>query len=69
MRESSTDSVSGGRTLGLVREEGVDLAGRTVVGDNVEALVVHVEDEVLALCERMDFSAISRQVVDIQNSP
>ena len=36
-------------TLGLVREEGVDLAGRTVVGNDGEALVVHVEDQVLTL--------------------
>ena len=36
-------------TLGLVFEEVVDLAGGTVVSDNGEALVVHVEDEVLAL--------------------
>ena len=37
------------RTLGLVLEEVVDLARGTVVGDNGEALVVHVKDEVLAL--------------------
>ena len=37
------------RTLGLVRKEVVDLARRTVVGDDSEALVVHVEDQVLAL--------------------
>ena len=37
------------RTLGLVSEESVDLAGRTVVRNDGEALVVHVKDEVLAL--------------------
>ena len=36
-------------TLGLVFKEVVDLAGRTVVCDDGEALVVHVKDEVLAL--------------------
>ena len=39
-------------TLGLVFKEVVDLAGGTVVSDNGEALVVHVEDEILALCAR-----------------
>lgn len=37
-------------TLCLVLEEVIDFAGRAVVRDDVEALVVHVEDEILALC-------------------
>lgn len=37
-------------TLGLVIKEVLDLGGRAVVGDNVEALVVHVQDQVLTLC-------------------
>lgn len=36
-------------TLGLVGEEGVDLGGRSVVRDDGEALVVHVQNQVLAL--------------------
>ena len=40
---------NGERTLGLVRKEVVNFAGGTVVGDNGEALVVHVEDQVLTL--------------------
>lgn len=36
-------------TLSLVLEEVVDLAGRSVERDDVEALVVHVEDQVLTL--------------------
>lgn len=36
-------------TLGLIFKEVVDLAGRTVVCDNGETLVVHVEDQVLTL--------------------
>ena len=39
-------------TLGLVFKEVVDLAGRTVVCDDGEALVVHVENQVLALATR-----------------
>ena len=38
-----------GLTLGLVRKEVVDFARRTVVCDDSEALVVHVEDQVLTL--------------------
>lgn len=38
-------------TLGLVCEEMVDFARRAVVCDDVEAFVVHVEDEVLTLFE------------------
>ena len=34
-------------TLGLVLEEIVDLLCRSVVGANLEAVVIHVEDEVL----------------------
>ena len=37
------------RTLCLVGEEGVNLGRRAVVRDDVEALVVHVENQVLAL--------------------
>ena len=45
------------RTLCLVRKEVVDLAGRAVVGDDGEALVVHVEDQVLTL-EEMGLSTM-----------
>ena len=47
-------------TLGLVCKEVIDFAGCAVVGNDGEALVVHVEDEVLALnvcyCRRADTS-------------
>ena len=36
-------------TFCLVVEEVLDFAGRPVVRDDGEALVIHVEDEVLAL--------------------
>ena len=36
-------------TLGLVCKEVIDFAGCAVVGNDGEALVVHVENEVLAL--------------------
>ena len=36
-------------TLGLVLQELVNLAGGAIVGNDVEALVVHVEDQVLTL--------------------
>jgi hypothetical protein len=32
-----------------VLEEVIDLARRAIVGDNIEALIIHVKDEVLAL--------------------
>ena len=37
-------------TLGLVLQEVIDFARSTVVGNYGKALVIHVEDEVLALC-------------------
>jgi hypothetical protein len=36
-------------TFCLIGEEIIDFAGRTVVGDNGETLVVHVEDQILTL--------------------
>ncbi len=36
-------------TFGLIGQEVVNLLGRAVVGDDVEALVVHVQNQVLAL--------------------
>jgi hypothetical protein len=38
-----------GLTLGLVLQEVINLGGGAVVSDNGEALVVHVQDQVLAL--------------------
>ena len=38
-------------TLGFVGEETINLGGGPVVGNDVEALVVDVQDEVLALLE------------------
>jgi hypothetical protein len=36
-------------TLGLVREESIHFASGTVVGNNSEALVIHVQDKILTL--------------------
>lgn len=36
-------------TFCLIGEEIIDFAGCTVVGDNGEAFVVHVEDQILTL--------------------
>lgn len=41
-------------TLGLVGKEGVDLGDCPVVCNDSEALVVHVEDQVLALIFESD---------------
>ena len=41
-------------TLGLVGKEGVDLGHCPIVCDNGEALVVHVEDQVLTLIYASD---------------
>jgi len=38
-------------TLGLVGEEAINLGGGSVVSNDVEALVVDVQDEVLTLLE------------------
>lgn len=36
-------------TLSFIGKEVIDLAGCAVVGDNSEAFVIHVENEILAL--------------------
>jgi hypothetical protein len=47
------DVQDGKLTLGLVLQEMVDFARRTVICDDGEALVIHVENQVLALeCAR-----------------
>ena len=49
-RSTSIDYwIAASRTLGLICKEGIDLACRPVVGDDVEPLVVHVKDQVLTL--------------------
>lgn len=40
-------------TLGFVLKESIDLAGCPIVCNDIEALVVHVEDQVLALTTPM----------------
>lgn len=42
-------TVSSLLTLGFVVKEVLDFAGGTVVGDDGEALIVHVHDEILTL--------------------
>ena len=49
--------VPGLPTFGFVLKEVLHLAGGTVVRDNGETLVVHVEDEVLALESRNEHTA------------
>jgi hypothetical protein len=46
---STYPKISQPPTLCLVGEESVDLASGTVVGDDIEALVIHIQDKILAL--------------------
>lgn len=43
------DTEQNGQTLCLILKESIDLAGGTIVGNNGEALVVHVQNQVLTL--------------------
>ena len=45
--------MTGGVTFGLIGQECIDFLSSTVVGNDIEALVVHVENQVLALRERV----------------
>ena len=53
--EGASDGYPGGgrgriqTTFGLVCEEVIDFAGSTVVCNNIETLVIHVENQVLTL--------------------
>lgn len=43
-------------TFGLVGEKIVDLAGCAVICDNVEAFVVHVQDQILTLQKSIEIA-------------
>jgi hypothetical protein len=38
-------------TFGLVLQEVIDFGGRSVVGTDDEAFIIHIENEILSLCE------------------